>query len=555
MLAVLQTDEARKPEVLIRLYETLGYGRAGPPIHVIGLAFLAFFVAQAVLGLAFTLLTNYYSARVGLRLAERFAADCFEQPYTFFLKHPVSELTHRTCSEIMHVLTICLQQAVALCGRAASIALVLGLLFLLDPVSTFVLMGSLAAIYGAVHFMTVSRMTKAGLASALAMDVATQRATDMYGSAREILLRKNSGIFTTRIRGALREHAKSDLIARTLPVLPRNVLEVSAVALLMSVPIYRSLTGQSAGVDLPMLTTFAFAGFRLLPMAQQLYVSLSNLAFHAPMAERLAVVLAEGARQRGRPVHQLDAMPQSLTLSEVALRHGPEADPVLSGVNLDVKKGEALAIVGPSGAGKSTLVDILTGLLPVTEGRILIDGTPAQERVVAWKPDVLAYVPQSPLVLFESLAANIAFGQRTVDIDPARADGAARRAGLASFIDSQPRGLDAVIGKDIENLSGGERQRVAIARALYASPALIIMDEPGSALDPPMKRQIMESIVLNRGNATLVVITHDMDMLPLFESVVFVNNGRVSDKATLEDLRRTSEMFRAFEAGQIGRTG
>ena len=210
-----------------------------------------------------------------------------------------------------------------------------------------------------------------------------------------------------------------------------------------------------------------------------------------------------------------------------------------------------MVVVGPSGAGKSTLVDLVLGLLTPDAGSILVDGAPSPAGRLAWRTGMVGYVPQAPFIMSDTIARNIAFGLAEAEIDFARCREAAVKAGIIELIEAQPKQFDAVIGVDVLNFSGGERQRLAIARALYSSPAVLALDEPVSALDPPTSRKIFELLCAPKLGATVIVITHDLEYLPLFDKVVFMQDGAVVMAGSFEHLLRNCPAFRSFQSDLV----
>ncbi len=540
MAALISGAEPAAGGSAARALAFVGLGPKLPPVHVAASITIALFVLQALAGLLLTLLTVRFSARLAYRLSERFAQDCFRQPFAFFLQHSPTELAHRTTTEIGQVASSCIQQFCMILARLVQLALVVLLLALIEPVASLVILGGIGALYVAIYAYTARRMDRAGASVVRATDVAMQSAGEMYGMAREVLLARDPGFLVQRVLGALGIFYRADALSKIVPTIPKYALEMLAVTLLFSVPIYRSWMGQDPRADLPVLAAFAFAGLRMLPLAQQVYVSLTNLRFHQPMAERLGTSLH--APRAANPPLRRD-YPALLTLEGIGHTYQAERGAVLSDITLAIRSGEKIAIVGPSGSGKSTLADILLGLLAPSQGHMKLDETMVTGEALSWTHGVVGYVPQTPLILTGTLAANIAFGE---ELDLTRIARVAGQAGLSDVIAAQPKGLLAVVGEDVASLSGGERQRVAIARALYRAPRLFVLDEPASALDPPRARLIFELLTRGTGAATVVAITHDLAHLALFHRVVFLESGRMVAEGPLERLLATSPAFRTY---------
>lgn len=148
------------------------------------------------------------------------------------------------------------------------------------------------------------------------------------------------------------------------------------------------------------------------------------------------------------------------------------------------------------------------GLLEPTEGKILIDGAPLNhENLRAWQRNI-AHVPQAIYLPDSTLAENIAFGIPAEKIEMHRVREAARKAQIADFIESSPKGYQALVGERGVQLSGGQRQRIGIARALYKQAQVLVFDEATSALDAATEEAVMKSIGSLSAELTILIIAH-----------------------------------------------
>lgn len=196
--------------------------------------------------------------------------------------------------------------------------------------------------------------------------------------------------------------------------------------------------------------------------------------------------------------------------------------------------GQTLAIVGASGAGKTTLIRLLTGLIPPDRGEVLMDGQPVcPVQPAAWRA-CIGVVPQDPLLMDDTLAANIALGRP----DALRQDimRAAVAAQLHAAIERMPDGYDTRVGQRGQRLSGGERQRVAIARALLRQPRLLVLDEATSMLDTETERRVLEQVTKACQGRSTLIIAHRLSTVRHADEIVVLAGGRVAERGTHEQL-------------------
>jgi subfamily B ATP-binding cassette protein MsbA len=207
---------------------------------------------------------------------------------------------------------------------------------------------------------------------------------------------------------------------------------------------------------------------------------------------------------------------------------------VICGVDLDVKRGEVVALVGGSGAGKSTLVHLIPRFFDVTGGRILIDGHDVRDVTLASLRSQIGIVTQETILFNDSVRNNIAYGQPNIPLDDVEA--AARAALAHDFIMAMPDGYSTIIGEKGFRLSGGERQRLSIARAILKNAPILILDEATSALDSESEQLVSEALQNLMSGRTSFVIAHRLSTVRRANRIVVLENGTVADMGTHEEL-------------------
>jgi len=213
---------------------------------------------------------------------------------------------------------------------------------------------------------------------------------------------------------------------------------------------------------------------------------------------------------------------------------GDDSREILRVIDLEVKRGEILAIVGSSGAGKSTLVHLIPRFFDVTGGRILIDGHDVRDVTLASLRAQIGIVTQETVLFNDTVRNNIAYGQPQV---PQKEVEAAARAALAhDFIMALPAGYDTVIGERGVRLSGGERQRLAIARALLKNAPVLILDEATSALDSESEALVQSALHNLMSGRTVFVIAHRLSTVRRADRIVVIENGTIADIGCHEEL-------------------
>ena len=207
---------------------------------------------------------------------------------------------------------------------------------------------------------------------------------------------------------------------------------------------------------------------------------------------------------------------------------------ILSGIDLEIKKGKMIAIVGESGAGKSTLVDLIPRFYDVSKGRILLDGKDIRDLRVKDLRELMGNVNQEPILFNDSIRNNIAFGVRdATDEDVVRA---AKIANAEEFILEKEEGYDTNIGDRGVKLSGGQRQRLSIARAILKNPPILILDEATASLDTQSERLVQEALDRLMSSRTTIAIAHRLSTVRNADEIIVMHEGRIVERGKHEEL-------------------
>jgi len=236
---------------------------------------------------------------------------------------------------------------------------------------------------------------------------------------------------------------------------------------------------------------------------------------------------------------------ENIRFEEVSFSYhsdGDDSREILHRINLEVKRGEILAIVGSSGAGKSTLVHLLPRFFDVSGGRILVDHHDVREVTLSSLRSQVGIVTQETVLFNDTVRNNIAYGRPHVAMKDVEA--AARAALAHDFIHALPAGYDTVIGERGVRLSGGERQRLAIARALLKNAPVLILDEATSALDSESEALVQSALHNLMSGRTVFVIAHRLSTVRRADRIVVIENGSIADMGAHEELMKKFGTYR-----------
>ena len=504
-------------------------------VQVLMIALVLTFLVKNI----FLLGSNYFQQRFQLAVTNRVVQRLFEtylrQPYEFHLQHSSSQLVRNvqdfsasvTGNGVTPLLTI-------LTDVVTGIAL-LGVLLLVQPLSTTILLGVFGLSGYLIVLLSRSRTRRWGAERVKHRGVLMEMLLAGLGGIKEIQLFGRDREVVDTHRSSLHKAAKSFYMFGVLQSVPRAAFEVIAVGG-VAVLVLASTVGNQDLQDATLIVAlFGVVAFRMLPSVNRVIQAAQQLSFGRVALEgaveslRLPQLIIESSH-----AENLDSF-QQLELNGLRYRY-PGAEALVTDIDsLMIRSGQSVGIVGESGSGKSTLVDLLIGILIPREGVIRVNGRNIATARRYWQ-DRIGYVPQHVFLMDTTVRRNVAFGLPEKVISDADVEKALRLANLWDFVQTLPKGLDTEVGERGVRLSGGQRQRLGIARALYGNPEVIVLDEATSALDSETEREIVESFREIASDHTLIVVAHRTSTLAYCSRLIRLENGRIVQDGTYEEV-------------------
>ena len=517
----------------------LGVGAADDrfrAVVLLCLAYVAVGVAKAAMDFANYLLALWIRVRAGVAMQMDLFRHLLGLSMRFFTTHRTGELVSRLDNDT----------------RAATAGLE-------TIVGTVLTAPVLVAFYGYLLVRTSPRLVFAA-AGAVALHWAVARvvrgpirrlATDQFSVFADLVARFQETILSIRVVKSFGAEAfELSRVGRTLREVRRvNVkfgvykhAEEPARAMVnyvveASIILLAAWELMSGTLGAPAFFLFLYLGRAVMAQIALLGSAYTQMQATLSAASRLAE-LSDLAPEVADGAETIDGFRDRIVLRDVAFSYGAES--VLDRVDLEIRKGELVALVGPSGAGKSTLADLILRLYDPTAGTVTIDGRDLRALAAASYRTLFGVVSQDALLFNASIRDNISYGRELSEADVIRA---ARIANAHDFVVEFPEGYDTVVGDRGTRLSGGQRQRVAIARAIAANPPILILDEATSSLDSESERLVQQAIDRVIEGATSIVIAHRLSTVLHADKIVVLGRGGVEAVGRHADLLAGNETY------------
>ena len=239
---------------------------------------------------------------------------------------------------------------------------------------------------------------------------------------------------------------------------------------------------------------------------------------------------------------QLNSFSKQIVVENLYFSYGEQT--VLSDISLTINKNESIAFVGKSGSGKTTLVNLITGLLGPTQGKLSIDNVSFENLDTNHFQKRIGYITQEPVVFNDTIYNNVTFWADQTPENMKRFNDVCQKAALAEFIQTLPQKETTLLGNNGINLSGGQKQRIAIARELFKDIDLLIMDEATASLDGETEQLIQHQLESMQGKYTLLIIAHRLSTIKNVDKIVVLENGKIYAIGSYHELATTNDKFK-----------
>lgn len=510
------------------IYDLMGGGTK--QAFIVKLGFLS--LSVVVFSTFFKIITQYavnrFSSLQRHYFSTRLLKIYLKQNYEFFIQRNSATLSKNILSEVDQLIWTMILPALTLMSYGVVLLSMVSILLLYDPVIAISTAFILGVFYITIYMLVRKKLMQIGQEFTQANKERYQTCQEALAGIKDVMINNAKQGYIDQFEQSSRVFARHIATRDTLGQIPLNIIETVGYGCLIGLAMILVVSGKEVSHILPVLGLYGFAAYRMLPAAQNIYRSISQIKFSQQVLNILKPEFKLESYQEDnlylvKKIEKL-SFNKSIRLENICFAYPNRLDqPVLDDFNVEINKNTSLGIMGKSGCGKSTLMDIMLGLLIPQKGHIYIDDVELiPDNIHAWR-DLVGYVPQFIYLVDKTIAENIAFGIPEVDINLEQVIYVAQLAQIDDFIQSQlPLGYHTIVGERGVMLSGGQRQRIGIARALYKKPQVLFMDEATSALDSETEHAVNDAIQGLNGEITIAIIAHRKTAIQYCEKKIYL---------------------------------
>lgn len=538
-------------------YSFFGFGSIRSFVIAAGIAMLIIIVAGNLISAFAIWLKTRFVWRKNHDLSTALLKKYLSLPYSYFVTQNTADLAKNVLAEVQTLTTSFFIPMLEIITDSVIILIIFLTLILISPTATVTILGMFVLIYwGISKSALLAKLKKRGGLRLEENRGRFKAASEALGGIKDIKLLGREGFFINKFANHSLKLSDLQSWNDVVSKIPRYFIEIIAFGGAIVFVLILMLTRQDFRQVIPMVSFFAFAGYRIMPTLNRMFGAFTKLQFNSAVLDKLyndLVKKEDKIKDRKDLEKQKNAikLQNSIQIKDLSFAYPATSTNVLKNINLKIDKNASVAVAGSTGTGKTTFVDIVLGLLQPTKGSIEVDNRKINDQNLrSWQND-LGYVPQFIYLTDDTITRNIAFGLSDSQIDLKRIETVAQIANLHDFIINQlPKGFNTIVGERGIRLSGGQRQRVGIARALYNDPDVLVLDEATSSLDGITEESVLKAIDNLLKLKTLIIIAHRLTTVKKCDMIYLMDNGKIVDKGAYDELMQRNAQFRAMAREQ-----
>lgn len=484
-------------------------------------------------------------------LSEKLFQKYLMLPHSEYSARDISELGKNVMHETHRFVHGVLVPWMNLIYKGLSGAVLVALLLAVNWQATLLCGSVIGAAYWLTFRLVRGSLKRYGEASTLADNNRHQVVAEALSGMKEVqhygLRSRFNSIFSDSASDYVTALTKCD----TTAIFPKYIFDAVLVGVAVAAVLVVSEQGEITD-NLAVISVFALAAYRLMPVFNQVFNNISVMRFHLPSMRILGEeFFSEESQIKVDNIGNSKEFNFNYSISvefrDVKYSYPSTDRQSIDGISFEIPSTGMVCIAGKSGSGKSTLLDLMAGAMTPTGGGIYVNERFLRECDLQGWRNVVGLASQHAPLFLGSIRDNVTLWRHS-NVDNRWLEECMRFAALDhSFLDQEKEGI--IIGSSGHSVSGGQRQRISIARALYSRPRLLLLDEPTSALDRRTAVHISNELAALAENIPVVVVSHDRYLMKVASQIVFVQAGRVSGIGSYSELLKRSSDFSSILEG------
>ncbi len=552
MALVGDMSQLQQDTFIAQIYKQSGSTSESEFVFLIGLCVLGLLFISMIISIFTIWGLSMFANRIGTEIADRLYTYYLRQGWLFHASGSSAQLTKKIATETMRVTGAVLVPLMQMNSKVVLSLLMSISIFLYDPKVALIGLSIFAISYFFLFKGVRNRLNKNGIAISEVNEERFRLMNEGFGGIKDLLLMGRDNDFINRFNKSGKTLAYSQGTNAALAQAPRYFVELLAFGSMIVLILYLIASHNgNLGMILPILSVYAIGIIKLLPAFQQIYSSIAIIKANIPAFESIQQDLYDSLHKESKfqKLEENNLNPkQNISLENITFTYPNKEEPALNKLDMLIPANSVIGIVGPSGSGKSTLIDILLCLIEPQEGHIKIDDDIINDQNRRSWQNTIGFVAQTIFLSEGTIAENVAFGIPEDQIDLDQVQKVLKLAHLSDFISTLDKGIHTKVGERGVQLSGGQRQRIGIARALYHKAEVLVFDEATSSLDGITEKMIMEAIHNFSGKKSIILIAHRLKTVKKCDRIFFIDNGRVADQGTYQELIENNKHFRNMAA-------
>lgn len=551
---VMNSSVIYENQYLLRFYQLSNIQDAKSFVLLLGTLVIFLIIFSSFMSTITVVVKTRFVLNRNHTLSYRLLKLYLSKSYSFFLQKNTSEMGKNILLEIHFLTSGYLMAAFEVLIQGMILTVMIIMLLLVNATVTLGAIVFLGGSYGLLNFIIKRKLKRSGQEAVSANEKRFRWANEALSSIKITKVMGIEEYFINNYAKCSAKYAKNNIFMQVAAEMPRYILEAVAFGVIVLIILINLSTGNDISQLMPLVSLFAFAGYRMMPAIHRIYGSVANLQYYQASLEKIYQEISDNNNSTVKFLGDITCeqfaqnsltFKNNIKLENISFSYAESVGDVLKELDIQINKNEIIGFVGTTGSGKTTLVDILLGLLTPQEGGIKVDEIPITEDNIRLWQQKIGYVPQEIYLSDDTIRKNIAYGTPEDKIDDHRIKIASKIAALDEFVESQlPQGYNTIIGERGVRLSGGQRQRIGLARALYRNPEVLVLDEATSSLDGSTEDAVLQAIRQASKARTVIMIAHRLNTLKDCDKIYILENGQITECGTYYDLLASSQKFR-----------